>query len=441
MTSLPLLRHGSPDAVVALQDGIAIQVQEYLQDVHALARALPDRTHVANYCHDRYRFTVGLGAALLRRQITLLPPGASPGVLERMTADYPDAYVLADGALPGTTLQLVTFPELQRSATALPVPEFEADQPAVVLFTSGSTGTPVANPRSWGALVHSARAAGKRLLGDTLRSATVMATVPHQHSYGIESSVMLALQNGLALDTARPLLPGDIAAHLATLPRPRLMVTTPVHLKALASEPGGMPYADLILSATAPLALHLAKLAEATFGGALQEIYGCSEAGQIATRRTAETAEWQCLDGITLERLEAGTVPHGQAVAAEVVLPDVIELLSPERFLLHGRMADLVSIAGKRSSLGYLNHLLNAVSGVTDGVFLMPENDEQAHRLTALVVAPGLTREAILAALRHDIDPAFLPRPLIMVERLPRNELGKLPREALLELAQAGERS
>jgi acyl-coenzyme A synthetase/AMP-(fatty) acid ligase len=37
--------------------------------------------------------------------------------------------------------------------------------------------------------------------------------------------------------------------------------------------------------------------------------------------------------------------------------------------------------------------------------------------------------------LRQRIDPVFLPRPLILVERLPRNATGKLPQNALQNLA------
>ena len=57
-------------------------------------------------------------------------------------------------------------------------------------------------------------------------------------------------------------------------------------------------------------------------------------------------------------------------------------------------------------------------------------------RLLAFVVARGITHEGVLRALRTRIDPAFLPRPLYLVASLPRNATGKLPREALLRLAQ-----
>jgi acyl-coenzyme A synthetase/AMP-(fatty) acid ligase len=122
-------------------------------------------------------------------------------------------------------------------------------------------------------------------------------------------------------------------------------------------------------------------------------------------------------------------------VKREVLLADVIELHDPNNFLLHGRTADLINIAGKRTSLANLNFHLNSIEGVKDGAFAMPEEDDgTVTRLMAFVVAPGLTSEAIMSALRERIDPAFLPRPLCLVEALPRTETGKLPRRAVDEL-------
>lgn len=116
---------------------------------------------------------------------------------------------------------------------------------------------------------------------------------------------------------------------------------------------------------------------------------------------------------------------------------DVIESLADDRFLLHGRMADMINIAGKRNSLAYLNLQLSAIAGVVDGAFFMPYSaaPEDVMRLTAFVVAPSLTAAALMAALRARIDSAFLPRPLIFVEALPRNATGKLPLAVLQELA------
>jgi acyl-coenzyme A synthetase/AMP-(fatty) acid ligase len=105
-------------------------------------------------------------------------------------------------------------------------------------------------------------------------------------------------------------------------------------------------------------------------------------------------------------------------------------------FILHGRNADLVNIAGKRTSLGHLDYQLNSIQGVQDAVFFMPdEQGEGVTRLMAFVVAPGVTRDALLGALRERIDAVFLPRPLYFVDALPRNATGKVPQGDLLQLA------
>jgi acyl-coenzyme A synthetase/AMP-(fatty) acid ligase len=118
---------------------------------------------------------------------------------------------------------------------------------------------------------------------------------------------------------------------------------------------------------------------------------------------------------------------------------DELQPIDAERFLLGGRLADLVNIAGKRSSLSYLTHQLNSIAGVEDGVFFFPEEPHPSQagvaRVAAAVVAPGLDAARLTEALRQRIDPVFLPRPLLMVARLPRNSTGKLPREALRSLA------
>ena len=214
-------------------------------------------------------------------------------------------------------------------------------------------------------------------------------------------------------------------------------MTTPVHLRALLCEPGAMPAADRLVCATAPLAVQLAAEAEARFNAPLHEIYGCTEAGQLAVRRPVQSAAWRPYQNLRLRQDEEGTWVGGGHVEDEILLNDVIELLSDDRFLLHGRHADMVNIAGKRTSLAYLNFQLNSIPGVRDGVFVMPEEESASAvpRLTAFVVAPALGRDELLAALRRRIDAAFLPRPLKFVDALPRNATGKLPRAAITALA------
>jgi acyl-coenzyme A synthetase/AMP-(fatty) acid ligase len=437
----PITRHAGDDDIVARRGATTITRGQFLHDVARLAACLPERQYVINLCADRYRFMVGFAAALCRRQISLLPPSDAPGVLAALAADYPDLYALADTAPAPLPCPVLAYPgDLPPGAGGALVPAIPARQPALILFTSGSTGRPAPVPKSWGVLVRSALAAGKRL--DLAgQGATLIGTVPHQHSYGLESTILLGLQHGLAVHAGALLYPADICAAIAASPRPRVLVTTPVHLKALLAEPADMPGADLILSATAPLAEELAVQAEACFGAQLIEIYGCTEAGQVATRRSAQERVWHCLEGVCLSARDGGTWASGAAVEGAALLQDVIEPAGDGRFHLIGRAADLINVAGKRASLAHLNHQLLAIDGVRDGVFILPEPDGgPVTRLAALAVAPGLAPAQILAALRTRIDAAFLPRPVLLVDDLPRNALGKLPRDALLALLRGGRR-
>ncbi|MBP7566771.1 MAG: acyl-CoA synthetase, partial [Burkholderiaceae bacterium] len=161
-----------------------------------------------------------------------------------------------------------------------------------------------------------------------------------------------------------------------------------------------------------------------------------TESSALATRRTLDGAAWQLMQAVCLEHEGDTTYAVGGHVEGRVPLADIIESGAEGRFLLHGRHADLINIAGKRTSLAYLNHQIGAVPGVVDAAFFLPDEagDDGVTRLTAFVVAPTLDARTLMAGLRQRLDAIFLPRPLVFVDALPRNSTGKLPRQALQAL-------
>ena len=432
------------DAPLAWRDGQALSRRTYLSDVHALAPRLPAAGPMLNLSADRYRFAVGLGAALLRGQSNLMPSNHTPDTLAQLGTLFPQAYRLDDELDSG----LGDAPDSDNnSASTARIPRFRADAIAAQVLTSGSTGAPVPHVKRWGLLVANAQAGARRLaqvLGrPSLAGVTLVATVPAQHMYGFESSVLLALLGGAAFDAGRPFYPADIAAALARAPRPCVLVTTPFHLRLLLDAGVALPRIDLSVCATAPLTAQLAARAEAVLGAPLLEIYGCTEAGQIATRRTTAGPEWRVFDGLSLRASNAGAQVQGGHVPQPTLLGDVLDVIDAQTFRLLGRANDLINIAGKRSSLAHLNHHLNALDGVRDGAFWLPPEapGEAAHvvRLVAFVVAADTHRAAPAIhalpalwrrALRLRIDAAFLPRRIVIVPALPRAPTGKLPVEA-----------
>jgi acyl-coenzyme A synthetase/AMP-(fatty) acid ligase len=434
VADLPLIRNFPDEGIFAYCKGAPVSARQFLHDVSQLEPKLPKAGYVLNLCADRYHFSVALAAALVRGQVSLLPPNHTPDLFRRLSRSYPDAYCIVDTEIEHLPFPAFPFPKARLGQHApAAVPTIPADQIAAIVLTSGSTGQPTPHPKSWGALVASVTAEYERLGLNPEHPASIVGTVPPQHMYGLESTIILPMQLGMALHWGRPFYPADITQDIEALPRPRGLVTTPVHLRTLISESIVLPCVDFVVCATAPLSPQLAAAAEKQFQAPLYEVYGCTEAGQVATRRTVKTSVWTALPGITLRNDAHGTWIKGGHVSGEVLLSDVIELRGHERFLLHGRHADLVNIAGKRTSLAHLNYHLNSIEGVRDGVFVVQDSAEAeaVTRLMALVVAPGVTRAQLMKALRRRIDPAFLPRPLCFVDALPRNETSKLPREAL----------
>jgi len=439
MAITPFLGHADSEAIVAYRGTRAMRAVEFLADVKAVADALPARRYLVNFCADRYRFAVGLAAALLRDQVTLLPPAQTPELLRTLQHAYEGVYALSDVPASSQVLDTVAYPSnsdnIPIAAQRLAFPD---SQLAAIAFTSGSTGEPAPQPKSWGRLALGSASEAQRLGLVGAAGTVIVGTVPPQHMYGLESSVLLALRTGLALCAVRPFYPADIRTALEDIPGERVLVTTPTHLRALLAEERSLPPLRLILCATAPLALSMAEEAETRYGAPLHEIYGFTEAGMVASRRTTQGPQWHALPGVRVWRDADGARVGGGHVEGEAAFTDVVELEDAHTFVLHGRGADLVNIAGKRTSIAYLNQQLNAITGVEDGVFFMPDESQvEVTRLMAFVVAPTLSPKAIVAALRDRVDAAFLPRPLYQVDSLPRNAVGKLPREALLQLAAA----
>jgi acyl-coenzyme A synthetase/AMP-(fatty) acid ligase len=265
---------------------------------------------------------------------------------------------------------------------------------------------------------------------------SVLGTVPPQHMFGLEATVLLPIFGGGQFSAGQPFFAADVAKALAEMPEPRLLVSTPFHLRKLMDAQIAWPRVSAVLSATAPLSLELAKEVEAQVNAPMVEIYGSTETGALATRRPTQGEVWETYSGITLEQDHDQTHACADHFDTPQALGDAVELLSPTRFRLLGRNADMINIVGKRNSLAYLNQLLLSLHGVEDGVFCMHESGstDGAPRLMAFVVAPSVTGANILAALRQHVDPVFLPRPLVFLDALARDGNGKLAASTLAEL-------
>lgn len=436
---LPLFEHAA-DQPIALYTDKVITAQTFLQHATTLANALPERQYAINLCENRYHFLVAFAAILLKKQTNLLPPSHSAKTIQTIAQQYNNCYCLLDHDFQDLDLPKHQFSIASLSPavnTLAQTPRIPYNHIACIPFTSGSTGTPNPNPKTWGRLLAVTKLIQQAFAIRNDQPLTIIATVPPQHMYGLETSILLPLVSGSCMYSGRPFYPEDVRQALTAIDGAKILVTTPIHLRACVQAGIHFPSVDFIISATAPLPVELAEQAEQCFHTKVLEIYGCTEFGSLANRRTAEGDHWRLFDGLWLsEDNQSGEFfVNAEFLSEPVALSDMIEIQTDQRFRLLGRKTDMINIAGKRASIADLNLKLLAIPGVKDGVIFYPEEkDQNVTRLIALVVAPELTPKDILQELKQHFDAAFLPRPIYQVAELPREKSGKLPRKNLLAL-------
>jgi len=417
--------------------------KQFLLHVQTVAKKLPDNASYAiNLCDNRYLFLVSICAVIARRQCNLLPPNKNSTTQKDLNSRYDHCYLLHDEKVdlePGITQISLAGIDLLQQGEGDNF-EVELDQVALISFTSGSTGSSKANIKTWRTLQQSSAINAKHMLPNNKDIFYHLATVPGQHMWGLETSVIMSLFANVCLVDARPLFPHDILTLLNQIPSPRGLVSTPLHLRALsimANEQSSLPNLANVLTATAPIDQELAKTIEQQFNTTVREVYGCSEVGSMAFRKPANTDVWTQFEGLKFQQTGKKVSVSTNYLPASVELDDQLEMLKNNQFKLQGRNSDQIKIAGKRGSLYEVNKVLSTFEGLIDGIVIFPEQDRPVPRLVALVVLKRSVEKADLQQhFRKHLDAAFVPRPILLVDELPRQENGKLNKAALTDFYQ-----
>jgi acyl-coenzyme A synthetase/AMP-(fatty) acid ligase len=438
ISKYPLLKYPL-DQPVVMVGSRWISREQFLRDVDWWANALPDEPYIINVCRNRYRFMVAFFAAGIRGHCNLLPAGQQPGYINEILSLHPNACVVFD--TDNTKPQGRAFRITAASAPPdwpVSVPKLAGDQLAAIVFTSGSTGTSKPIEKSWHTLYEGAFLNRQHFFDTTMTTGTLFATVPPWHMYGLEWSLMLPMVSDFAVYSGDTFFPDDIRVALNSVTTKRILITTPLHLRAFIKS--GLEFPELagVLCATAPLSIELAQEAEAHLGADLLEVYGCSEIGSMANRWPARGDNWRFFPELKINREVDAVHVRTSFIPESVELSDTLKFKADGSFTLEGRHTDMIKVGGKRASLSELNNRLLSIDGVIDGIFFEAASMglEDSGRLSALVVAEDLTVKDIRMALAKLIDPVFLPRPLRMVQSLPRMSTGKLALGDLRKLIQ-----
>ncbi|MFC7554514.1 hypothetical protein ACFQU7_23340 [Pseudoroseomonas wenyumeiae] len=266
---------------------------------------------------------------------------------------------------------------------------------------------------------------------------TLVATVPPQHMYGFETTMAMPLHAATASHAGPHFYPVEVAEALHAAPAPRVLITTPLQMRALLGS--GEPLPELAGSSPPPRPWPRNWPPPARWPGipACWKFTAPPRSAPLPAAAPQPGRSGACTTASSCGGKESDTVwVEVPGMPAPVQLADAVEFQPERRFRLLGRRADMVKLGGKRASLASLNRLLMQVEGVEDGVFVAPDDldSNPAARLMVYAVAPGRDPAAILAGLRERMEAVFLPRRVLLVPSLPRNAIGKLTRQALEDL-------
>ena len=386
-----------------------------------------------------------LATALLacwRAGVTAVLPGdARPDTCALLDATV-DAW-LTDTDLPPTARRPWRLQQLQ-DAPALPAAALDPAQ-ALVLCTSGSSGTPKHIEKSWGQLAREVDALQRQWPDAT---GPVLGSVSAQHMYGLPFRVLWPLCAGRLIDRRQRHYPEELQQ--ASLRHPTFTwIASPALLRRLGDR---LDWAQLrgrlgrIYSSGGALPADVSDAIDQQLGLRPTEIYGSSETGAVAWRSGASL--WQPLPGVavSLDAQGALRVASPWVEAAEEQTADGADLATGG-FQLLGRLDRIVKLEEKRIALPMIEQALARHPFVTEA---RAGRAAGATRLTALVAlsAAGLHalrnqgRAAVVDALRQHLAAGFeslaIPRSWRLLRQLPWNAQGKMP-QADFDAA-AGER-
>ncbi len=412
---------------------------------------------------------VGVFAALrlLPARVALVDASAPADELERAAAAVGAGFIAATPERLPRGQAVVGAGRIVVAARRKQAPVPAPPSTAVLKLTSGSTGLPRAVAVS-----------ARQLAADTIKIMRTMgvhaddvtlAALPLTHSYGIGSCLVPLLLTGTPLALPTCALPAALAHTLAAAEVAHFPAV-PAMIRTLATVPelAELPALRVCLTAGAPLAPRDAAAFHEATGHKVHVFYGCSECGGITYDRSAEPvhalgAVGTAMHGVTVTVVDAegNALPAGSegrvlvrshSVALGTVPPSDGEgTLAPGRFLsgdlgvldaagrltLTGRVAEFLNVAGKKVHPDEVRRVIEALPGVQSAVVAGLDDPHRGQLVAALVaVEPGthLTVHAVLAACRERLAPHKVPRRVVIVDRLPTSDRGKVSRDLVMRL-------
>lgn len=398
---------------------------------------------------------------------------AHPALLDKV------AEVAAERRIP-----VLQTPALLRPGASGRMPDVDEDRPALMLYTSGTTGRPkgvVSSHANLRAQVEALTTAWGWTDDDH-----ILLHLPLHHVHGIVNILMSTLWNGATceilprfrpVDVWERLARGDVTLYMAVpTVYQRLIRTweeaTPTNRRAWSA---GAQACRLMVSGSAALPVPTLERWESISGHRLLERYGMTEIGMGLSnpldgeRRPGFVG--QPLPGMEVRLVEDGeVVDEGTSGEIQVRGPAVFESYwrRPEEtteaftddgwfrtgdravvdggaYRILGRSSvDILKTGGEKVSALEIEDVLRSFAGVVDCAVVGVPDPQWGDRVCAAMVVPpsrAFDVEALRAFAKTRLAPYKVPKDFLVVADLPRNAMGKVTKPAVRDLFQADETS
>ncbi|MGR2826065.1 AMP-binding protein [Acinetobacter sp. 1124_18A] len=402
---------------------------QFWQDVALQAAAIAQMENLtwALWEADSYEFLVLLFAALLAKKQIFLPPNRVRELEQQFAA------------------QQIYFLKRQNTEKVVPLSltldDAFLEQAQLYFYTSGSTGEPKKIPRTLKQLLNEVQGLSQSFSFD--EHAIAIATVSHQHIYGLLFKLLLPLATGRSFYVLQMAFPEDVVQaqkQLQTLGFRNYLISSPALLKRWTTDVI-LQNCQMVFSSGGKLESGVRPL----LNRPIIEVLGSSETGGIAHRARDEDA-WTAFSNVAIRIEEQHLmVKSNHAYEDDWITTGDGAAWSDETcqtFKLMGRTDRIVKLEEKRLSLDAIEQSIRALDAVQQCHVLVLEH-EQRQILGCIVVLTEqaraqlqqLGKSAFVSHLKQQLKDSLetiaIPRQWRFLSQLPQNSQSKLNKSYL----------